>query len=170
MEVRKINVDIVYEHEFFSDVFNSNLVVMMRWWHGWPDATALSAKLSGLKKFSVSYSELEKTGLFPTQDSTMAFLRFYSKFDFCEPPTVRHGRVEAGPLQYVRHQAHIQKEEFLADKLEARLARLFNLKIPTYKDLAHRLPTEDISQVQSMERLGSFRSRTVTTPSPLHPT
>jgi hypothetical protein len=57
---------------------------------GWPDSKTLGTVLDEtyIVKNSIGYLELEKTGLFKSHTSLLAFLRWYELFPFLEPEIV----------------------------------------------------------------------------------
>jgi hypothetical protein len=77
------------ENEFFTDVYHIVDSTCRRMFYGWPAPERLGAVV-GLwtAKISVGYIDLLDTGLFRSPDACVSFLRFYSSFDYMEPPVV----------------------------------------------------------------------------------
>ena len=77
------------ENEFFTDVYHILDSTCRRIFYGWPAPERLGAVVGiWTAKISVGYIDLLDTGLFRSPDACVSFLKFYSSFDYMEPPVV----------------------------------------------------------------------------------
>ena len=89
MKVREGIIEFETENEFFSDVFHILDSTCRRIFFGWPAPGRLGAVVETWRaKISVGYIDLLGTGLFRSPDACLSFLKFYSSFDYMEPPVV----------------------------------------------------------------------------------
>jgi hypothetical protein len=86
MGVRKANEECVIEMDFFSDIVAAAYAHLLGMFYGWPDNRTLGLYLQGMNaKFHVTFWDLHRSGLFPSQKSMESFITFYGVFDFCGP-------------------------------------------------------------------------------------
>ncbi len=86
MGVRKANEECVIEMDFFSDIITTGYAYVLGTIHNWPSNRLLGLYLQGINaKFHVTFWDLHRSGLFPTQKSMETFINFYGIFEFCGP-------------------------------------------------------------------------------------
>ncbi len=72
--------------DFFSDIVAAAYAHLLGMFYGWPDNRTLGLYLQGINaKFHVTFWDLHRSGLFPSQKSMESFIIFYGVFDFCKP-------------------------------------------------------------------------------------
>ena len=85
------------ESEFFTDVYFTLDSTYRRILFGWPAPARLGEVMESWRaRISVGYIDLLGTGLFRSPEACVSFLKFYSSFDFMEPPVVgKYGKNKA---------------------------------------------------------------------------
>jgi hypothetical protein len=74
------------EKSFLMDLWNSVYGKIYGSIQGWPSSRLLGAQLSQWEaKLSVGYKELAATEMFRDPQAVGSFIKFYRKYDFCEP-------------------------------------------------------------------------------------
>ena len=125
MQVRREIEKFQVEQSFPEDLICVLQAAVKRRYWGWPLPKKLGTWLDKFKvKLSVGYSDLDKTGMFPSHESIVEFLKFYQRFDFNEPETVtKYGTKPRST------------EDAVAQQVEQRIARMFGLEPITLKDM-----------------------------------
>jgi len=97
MKVREEAEGNEVESEFFRDVCNTFHSTCRGIMCGWPAPAKLGEEVATWNaKISVGYRDLLGTGLFRSPEACLSFLKFYSSFDFMEPPLVgKYGKYSA---------------------------------------------------------------------------
>jgi hypothetical protein len=86
MDIRKHNVELDIEQEFFTDVMSIMLSRTLGRYRGWPSPGKLGFVLAQQKaKINVGFMDLHKTGLFKDPVSISSFIKFYGEYDFLQP-------------------------------------------------------------------------------------
>ena len=128
MQVRKEIEKNQIEQSFADDLYclAKSLLNQSRW--GWPSAAKLGAKLNVyVVKHTVSYVDLQRTGLFPNHASIVSFLEYYQQFDFLRPEKItKFGRKPRS------------LEESVGQEVEKRIAVMFGLELTSLRDMASR--------------------------------
>lgn len=125
MQVRREIEKFQVEQSFPEDLVGvMHAVVKQRWW-GWPSPMQLGRRLDKYKfKISVSYADLEKTGLFPNHKAIVEFLNFYERYHFTKPEEVtKYGTKPRSLADSVAHQ------------VEQRIAKMFGVEAIKLKDM-----------------------------------
>jgi hypothetical protein len=77
------------EMDFITDLKESVIATSLGFWYGWPQAQVLGESLAEWQaKNSVGHYELDGINMFRSYKAVTAFLEFYSRYDFLEPPSV----------------------------------------------------------------------------------
>jgi hypothetical protein len=118
------------EQDFVSDLAACFGARFMAFQYGWPNYSLLGKTLNAWNvRLSVGFKDLQRTNLFKNQKAIAEFIKYYSKFDFCEPPRVsKIGIIESGDDEAQLHK--------MAVVFENLLHKFFKGKVPKLKDLA----------------------------------
>ena len=117
------------EQDFVSDLAACFYARFMAVKYGWPNYSRLGKMLHGWNvRLSVGFKDMQRTNLFPNQQSIAHFIKYYSSFDFCEPPHVSKIGIIGGDDK-------VQYQE-MAMVFENLLHKFFNGKVPKLKDVA----------------------------------
>ena len=86
MDIRKHNVELEIEQEFFTDVLSIMISGTLGRYSGWPSPGNLGFVLAQQKaKINIGFMDLHKTGLFKNPGSISSFIKFYGEYDFLQP-------------------------------------------------------------------------------------
>ena len=86
MDIRKHNVELEIEQEFFTDVISIFISRAIGKFRGWPPPGSIGHVLSQQKaKLNVGFLELQKTGLFKNPNAISTFIKFYGEYEFLQP-------------------------------------------------------------------------------------
>lgn len=118
------------EQDFVSDLaacFSARVLAIK---HGWPNYALLGKTLNAWNvRLSVGFKDLQRTNLFRNQQAIAQFIKYYSSFDFCEPPRVS----KIGIIGDGDDEQQLQKMAVVFENL---LHKFFKGKVPKLKDMA----------------------------------
>jgi hypothetical protein len=83
------NKDMETQQDFVSDICSCVHARVFGIKHGWPSWGLLARCIESWNcRISVGFHDLDRTGLFRNHAGIAAYLSYYSKFEFCEPPQI----------------------------------------------------------------------------------